>query len=169
MSLSLAPFPLLTSVKIFQQWGTRLCAHIRTTDNISAVPPKLELGDASSRIASDILKYMQSESAPVNPQSSSCDSGRTADTLLIEAGRQLAENPEWLTADADVVLSATPYLLFPWDEAQGEKPQEIFIGLCDLPEMLSLAYDLRFVGLIHFEIVLRSLRSTSIAMPQTIH
>jgi hypothetical protein len=141
-----APFPLLSSIKIFQQWGTRMCAHIRTTDNIPTVPLTLDLGDTSSPTTSDILEFMKSQAVPVsNAKVGACNNGSTADALLLAAGSQFAENAEWLGADADTVLTATPYFLFPWDKGQGVLPQEVFIGLCDLPEMLSLAYAPRFV------------------------
>lgn len=135
------PFHYLQSVKIFQQWGSRMCAHVHSNANIPAVPPRLDLGNASSPIASDILKYMKGQAAPVSStDSQACDRSGAADALLRAAGSQLSENVEWLGGGVSTMLTATPFFMFPWDQDQGQTPQEVFIGLCDLPEMLSLAY-----------------------------
>ena len=135
------PFPSLTNVKIFQQWGSRMCAHVRGSDAIPAVPPRLDLGNTSSQVASDILKYMKTQSGPSSsPDSQACDSAATADALLRAAGSQLAEHSrDWLGVGVDTMLAAIPFVIFPRDQDPVSRAKEVFIGLCDLPEMLSLA------------------------------
>lgn len=134
-----APFPDLSTIHIFHQWGSRVCAHVRSSDDFRAVPPKLDLGDESSSSSSDILKYMKSKTVPFVAPDSACDSSSAADALMRAASTQLSANSEWLGSTGTTMLTSTPFVLFPFEQDQGERSQEVFIGLCDLPEMLSLA------------------------------
>lgn len=133
-------FPDLDTIRVFQQWGSGMCAHVSSSADIPAVPRSLDLGDTSTPSSADILRYMKSQPPPALVASSdACDAKRVSDELLRAAAKQFAAKAEWLLADSDILLTSTPFVMFPSDK-DGQAPQEVFIGLCDLPEMLSLAY-----------------------------
>ena len=135
------PFPSLTYAKIFQQWGSRMCAHVRSSDDIPTVPPRLDLGNESSQVTSDVLKYMKSQPGPISStESQACDSAASADAMLRAVSSQLAEHSrDWLRAGAGQMPATTPFVVLPRDQDDIIRPKEVFIGLCDLPEMVSLA------------------------------
>jgi hypothetical protein len=136
-SSSERPLPLLSILNVFQQWGSRLCAHIRSDSIILIDHPRLDVGNPRSDSQVDILDYVW-EPQNLDASSPSCDDGDASQQMLQDVHTQLISSPEWATGGPDTILSNPPVVVHQHTSAMQPRA-EVFIGRCDLPEMLALA------------------------------
>lgn len=121
------PFPALRDVQIFRQWGSNLCAHV----------PGPQLSEI--RNLPEIAKATRTGSSPEN----------LADLSVISYTSDCSGGPglRWSQVVSDAANYAhdgPPDLLdeppvFSWPPRARRK--QIFVGLCDLPEMLAFMCD----------------------------
>lgn len=124
------PFEMLARVNLFRQWGSQLCAHLSTADLCELRRLEDFPGDHLTRdLTFNCGSAEGSNDVFSNPGPSACH-----DLSVSE----IAESAASFAHVGPKTLLETPPT-FSW-LPQGSS--ELFIGLCDLPEMLKFKCDL---------------------------
>lgn len=113
-----APFQRLREVRIFVQWGSRLCAHLA----------------AQSHSWLHELDDFPGEFDGFPDFRGQCINGK-ADLNHSEVAKHAAAHAH---VGPGTLLMPPP--VFKWPAAADGAPCEMFIGVCDLPEMVSFKY-----------------------------
>jgi hypothetical protein len=134
----------LRRIRIFRQRGSRLCAHLSSADRIPSTQVDLpDLGADSDQVLRTL------HDAGVNEATGSfCPSVNNSGALSREFRSFLSNASDvWLRTSPRSIMKDTPHFKFPaalfQDVAEStglpvQQPAELFIGLCDLPEMMIL-------------------------------
>eukprot|EP00892_Ulva_mutabilis_P007268 jgi/Ulvmu1/4913/UM201_0005.1 len=136
-----APFPMLSSLKLFKQRGSQLCAHLSAahlseTRTLEDWPNGLTHAFA----AEEVLQEESSDQPFSTIGSAGCPDGlpgMSQSAVAQSAADYVHVGPGTLLPDPPV---------FMWPEQASSGRNEVFIGLCDLPEMLAFKYALHLSG-----------------------
>lgn len=119
---TLEVFPHLHEMDIFRQRGSRLCAHL--TGNELSQARSL---DGSLLPAHRVFPADQKSGMHMNSESSACECSRLWLNITSAAA-------DYVNVGPDMFLKGPP--IFSWPSEVNHT--EVFVGLCDLPEMLGL-------------------------------